>query len=144
MSHPLDEVKDTPWGKHVTETVERLEKHIKDERVIDDKSTNGDRNPNGRNGWRLSKDIPISVVGVIIMQTLIAVWFIAGLSNGLSQVVKDNAESKATAYSKEDARHEREFMEQKFLLLQNKDEEITRRIALLEAQLNELKLRGGK
>jgi hypothetical protein len=77
----------------------------------------------------------------LIFQTLAGVWVVSGLVSSLHQVVEDNAAAKVTTYSKEDARHEREFMEQKFLLLENKNEEELRRIALLEAQIIELRSR---
>jgi hypothetical protein len=94
---------------------------------------------NGR--WRLSKDIPVSVVGFIILQTITFTWFLASQNGKLTAVIDDNASNKIAAYTKDDARHEREFMEQKFLLLQNKDDEMTRRLALVEAQINELRTR---
>lgn len=96
------------------------------------------------NRWRLSKDIPVSVVGFIIVQTITFTWFLASQNGKLTAVIEDSATSKIAAYTKEDARHEREFMEQKFILLQNKDDEMTRRLALVESQINELRTRVSK
>jgi len=137
MSHPLDEVQNTPWGKEVDEKFENLQKQIKD--GIMPASV---RPQNGRNGgWRFSKDIPVSVVGFIILQTILLTYFLAGQNAKLEAVVADNASNKSTQYTKEDARHEREFIEQKFLLMQNKLDEDIRRITSLEAQVNEVKAR---
>lgn len=96
-------------------------------------------NPNGH--WRLSKEIPISVVGFIVVQTFALVWFLAGQNAKLTTLGEESALNKQANYSKEDARHEREFMELKFLLLQTKDDETIRRIVLLEVQVAELKAR---
>jgi hypothetical protein len=89
--------------------------------------------------WRISKDIPITVVGFLLFQTLCLTWFLAGLRSDLSAVIKDTADAKAAAYTKEDARHEREFIEQKFLTMQNTTEDHVRRIAIIEGQINELR-----
>jgi hypothetical protein len=60
-------------------------------------------------------------------------------SGKLQTVIEDNATGKVLTYTKEDARHEREFQDQKFLLLKSESDEQTRRIALLEGQMNALK-----
>lgn len=92
-------------------------------------------NANDQNRWRLSKDIPISVVGFIVCQTIAMTWFSAGQNAKLNSLSEENQISKATQYTKEDARHEREFIEQKFITAENKNEEVTRRLALVEAQV---------
>ena len=95
----------------------------------------------GDGRWRLSKDIPVSVVGFIIVQTITFTWFLASQNGKLTAVIEDNAANKIASYTKEDARHEREFMEQKFLLLQNRQDELVRRLSLAESQINENRVR---
>jgi hypothetical protein len=101
-------------------------------------------NDNGSGKWRLTKDVPISLVVFLAFQTILFTWFLAGQSAKLAAVADDNAASKATTYTKEDAMHEREFMNQRFLLIDTKTEETTRRIALLEAAVLDLKSRMSK
>lgn len=93
--------------------------------------------PNNR--WHLSKDIPISMLGVLLLQTILFTVFITNLAAKVNSVVEDNVAAKLTVYSKDDARHEREFMEQKLIILSNKDEEMLRRISLLEGAVGELR-----
>lgn len=93
--------------------------------------------PNNR--WHLSKDVPISILVFLLFQTIGFTVFLTNLSGKVASVADDNVAAKLTAYSKEDARHEREFLEAKFLLFTNKDEEMIRRISLLEGAVNELK-----
>lgn len=88
----------------------------------------------GNGQWRISKDIPISVVGFIVLQTILLTWFLAGQSAKLTAVVDDNTNAKAAAYTKDDARKDRELMDSKLINVQNKEDEITRRMALIEAQ----------
>lgn len=96
-----------------------------------------DREKNNR--WHLSKDIPISMLAYLVVQTILFTWFLSALNSKLNTTAEENTSSKLIAYTKEDARHEREFMEQKFLLLANRDEETMRRMSLLEGSVNELK-----
>lgn len=93
----------------------------------------GPVNHDGR--WRLTKDISITTVGFIFLQTVLFTWFLAGQNAKLTAVASDNEQDKATRYTKDDARHEREFMEQKFLLIQNKEDELTRRVTLVEGRI---------
>lgn len=92
--------------------------------------------PNGR--WRVTKDIPISTVIFITLQTIALVWFLAGQNAKLTSLSDDSVLDKATRYTKDDARHEREFMEQKFQLYQKDVDDMKRRIAILEGQVTEV------
>ena len=107
--------------------------------MTDEKLSNG----NGSR-WRFSKEIPLSLLGIIVIQTISFAVFLTQLNSAVTQIIKDNAESKLTAYTKDDAHKDRELLDSRFARLQDKDEEITRRIALLEGQINELKARAQK
>ena len=95
-------------------------------------------NGNGGSVLKLIKD-PLAIIVMLIFQTISFAVFLTQLNGAVTQIIKDNAETKLTAYSKEDARHEREFQDQKYLLLKSENDEQTRRIALLEGQMNALK-----
>lgn len=93
---------------------------------------------NGRtNGWRFSKEVPISVVGFLILQAVLLIVFIADLSS----TVKGLVTAQVNAYTKDDARKDRELNDSKLERIKDKEDEITRRTALLEAQFNELRAR---
>ena len=100
--------------------------------------TTNETNGTERDGWRLSRDVPISVVAFLVVQTLTFTWFLASQAAATATLVVAQAEQKMTRYSKEDAIHEREFQDQKFIILQSKLDDSIRRIAILEGQSNEL------
>lgn len=96
------------------------------------------QNGSSAKGWRLSKEIPLSVVLFLVVQTLTASWFLSSQNKTLNDLVAAKTKEETTRYTKEDATREREFQEQKYILLSNKMDESTRRIALLEGQVTEL------
>ena len=100
-------------------------------------------NSNGGGLLKLIKD-PLALIIFLVFQTVTFAVFLTTLNNSVVQISKDNAESKLTAYTKDDAHKDRELLDSRFARLQDKDEEITRRIALLEGQINELKARAQK
>ena len=136
MSHPLDDVKDTPWGLRVSEHIEKVEQGVKDKEMTELKIMDG----NNGSKLRWFKD-PIAVLIVVVLQTISFTVFLTTMNGTLNGVVKEIADSKGTAYTKVDAHNERELMDSRFARLQDKDEEMVRRIALLEAQINELRAR---
>jgi hypothetical protein len=100
-----------------------------------------DETVKSNDGWRFSKDIPISVVGFLILQAVFLIVSYVDLISTVKGLVAANIVSTATAYTKDDARKDRELMESKLVNIANKEDEMTRRIALLEAQANELRAR---
>jgi peptidoglycan hydrolase CwlO-like protein len=84
---------------------------------------------------------PIAILVVVILQTISFTVFLTTMNATLNGVVKDNAESKVNAYTKDDARKDRELQDSKLERIKDKEDEMTRRTALLEAQFNELRAR---
>lgn len=86
------------------------------------------------NRWRLTKDIPLSLVAALVLQTLLFTWWLATQSSALNAVIKVVSEGQAKAYTKEDAVREREFQLQVQKNANDKLDELTRRITILEGQ----------
>jgi hypothetical protein len=89
--------------------------------------------------WRFSKEVSLGLLAYLIVQTVFGIVFINDLSSSVKSLVLAQAAALLTAYSKEDARHEREFMDLKFTASAHADEEIVRRISVLEGQVAELR-----
>jgi hypothetical protein len=100
-----------------------------------------DEAPRPLNGWRFSKDVPISVVGFLLLQAILLIVSYVDLVGTVKGLVAAQVVSQGTAYTKDDARKDRELSDSKLARIQDKEEEITRRIALIEAQFNELRAR---
>lgn len=81
------------------------------------------------------------MIGAFIIQTLIFTWFLAGQNSKLNTVIDDNAAAKLAVYTKDDARKDRELMDSKLVNVQSREDEMIRRIALLEAQANAFQAR---
>lgn len=86
------------------------------------------------NHWRFTKDIPLSLLFLIIGQTFGFVWFLAGQNAALNLVIKQVADGQAHGYTKDDAFKDRELLDQRFLNYTQRTEELVRRLTLVEGQ----------
>ena len=87
------------------------------------------------NTWRLTKEIPVSTLIFIVMQTMALTWFLAGQNSSLTTVIETVKKSDSVAYTKDEARHEREFTDSKLKNIEQSLADFTRRLALVEGQL---------
>jgi hypothetical protein len=127
MSHPLDETQKTPWHQEI----DRLDQQLKDHEMAEKMGVA----ENSKVRW--FKD-PVTVLTVVILQTISITIFLTTMSATLNGVVRDITESKLAQYTKDDARKDRELADTKFLLVQLRNDELVRRIGILEGQTNEL------
>lgn len=85
------------------------------------------------------------LVAAVVLQTAGGIWWFAQLSSKIDSAVVTIGEFKTERYTREDARRDRELldqkfiqvqsmMEQKFLQEQTTDREIDRRLNLLESK----------
>lgn len=86
------------------------------------------------NHWRLTKDVSLPLLLGLIGQTLYLVWSVAGQNAALNTVIKTVAEAQALSYTKTDAYKERELMDQRFLNHSNREDEILRRLTIVEGK----------
>lgn len=96
-----------------------------------------------RRGWHVGKEIPIAVVGAVLIQTAGLVWSIAGLYNKVDNLVTVTNDLKSERYTKEDARRDAEMLRQMSDFQRQRDSEQDRRINQLEVITSQL-LRGIK
>lgn len=87
------------------------------------------------NRWRISKEIPLTVVVVIIIQTAAFVWALATHSNTLGTLVQTVAKAESQAYTKEDAHNERELQTQIHKNMADRTDDLLRRLTILESNL---------
>ena len=93
--------------------------------------------------WHIGKEIPIVLIGGVIVQTIGVVIWLTQLSGMVSTLVSQFAEFKAeritataTVYSREDARRDRELIDQKLQAQLPVDREFERRINAVEGRLD--------
>ena len=86
----------------------------------------------------MGKEIPISVLGVVIVQTVAYIWFLASLSNKVDIALATIQEFKTERYTREDARRDRELADQKWKQQEQLDREQERRIGSNEGRVERL------
>lgn len=87
---------------------------------------------------RFSKEISVGVLAFLILQAVAFIIFATTQNNKLENLLIAFTQSQADRYTKTDAAREREFIEQKFLIMHHRDDEMVRRVGVLEGQVNEL------
>lgn len=102
-------------------------------------SLNG--NGNGSSKWHVGKEIPIVLILAVLAQTAGGIWWMAQLGAKLDSAVLSITEFKAERYTREDARRDRELLEQKFVLGTAADRELDRRISSMEQRVDRLERR---
>jgi hypothetical protein len=90
-----------------------------------------------RRGWHVGKEIPIALVGVLLAQTIAVIWWIAGLSNKVDNLVITVNELKLERYSKDDARRDQDLLKLIVEGQRQRDSEQDRRINNAEVLLNQ-------
>lgn len=88
--------------------------------------------------WHLGKEIPIVLVAAVLIQTAGGIWWMAQLSGKIDNAIATINELKAERYSREDARRDRELVDQKFQQELQADRELDRRISSGETRLDRL------
>lgn len=83
--------------------------------------------------WHIGKEIPLALIMVVIGQTIGGAFWLANLSSDVRQALDQLKEFKQDRYTKEDGRRDREMWALMYGQLQNRDNELERRITILEA-----------
>ena len=100
----------------------------------DDLYTSEDRRHIEKERWHIGKEVPITFVATIFVQTLIFVWAASGLYAKVENVVDQLKTFAIERYTKEDARRDKELQLLLLDALKNRDMEIERRVLKLEQQ----------
>lgn len=87
---------------------------------------------------RFSREISFGVLAFLILQAVAFIIFATTQNNKLENLLLAFTVAQSERYSKTDAQREREFQEQKYLIMQNRHDELVRRTGVLEGQMNEL------
>lgn len=91
--------------------------------------------------WHIGKEIPLTLIcGILIQTVFFAVW-LANLSSSVGVLTAALVEFKADRYTGQDARRDRELMEQKILFIQQSSTDHLRRTADIEATMKQLERR---
>lgn len=88
--------------------------------------------------WHLGKDIPIALIVAVLLQTAGGIWWMAQLSSKIDNAIQTIGEFRAERYTREDARRDRELMDQKLEALRAADREYDRRISLGEGRIDRI------
>jgi hypothetical protein len=100
----------------------------------------GARTPTAREPerWHVGKEIPIALIFAVVMQTLGGIWWMSQLSLKLDNALLQMADFKVERYTREDARRDRELMEQKMNQLSSIDHEFDRRLNVTESKVERI------
>jgi hypothetical protein len=88
-----------------------------------------------RRQWHVGKEIPLALVAVLLIQTVGVIWWIAGLSNRVENLVTVVSEMRQERYTKDDARRDRDIVNMVVDAQRQRDSEQERRISILESLL---------
>lgn len=139
--HPL-EPGDTDWGKNMERRVKETEREAAraraEKRLNPSSPYNGPEMRQNRERWHLAKDVPLVLIGAVIIQTVGAIWWIAQLSGKIDNVVITIQEFKNERYTREDARRDRELIDQKLQTFSQADREFDRRLNNTEGRVDRL------
>ena len=87
--------------------------------------------------WHIGKEVPITFVATIFVQTLIFVWAASGLYAKVENVVDQLRTFAVERYTKEDARRDKELQLLLLDSLKTRDNEMERRVLKLEQHTSE-------
>ena len=85
--------------------------------------------------WHVGKEIPIVLVAAVVLQTAGGIWWMAQLSAKIDNAIGTIAEFKGERYTRDDARRDRELMEQKLEQQRAVDREFDRRMTGMETKI---------
>ncbi len=103
-------------------------------------TTEREHNQRLHDRWHVGKEIPLALVGAVVVQTAGLVWSIAGLYNKVDSLVLTTNEMKLERYTKEDGRRDRELMTLMNEAQRQRAIEQDRRITILESIVNQLQV----
>ena len=96
-----------------------------------------------RDGWHIAREVPITLILTMFLQTAAGVWALAQMSARLDAAIETVKELKTERYTREDARRDRELMTQLFAAMQLRDAELAGRMDKIEMRDSE-RVRGGR
>lgn len=88
--------------------------------------------------WHVGKEIPLALMIAVGIQTAGGIWWIAQLSSKIDNAVITMQEFRTERYTREDARRDRELMDQKLVSGTSRDAELERRINSMESRLDRI------
>ena len=88
--------------------------------------------------WHIGKEIPLALVGAVILQTIFFAVWLSNLSSSVGTVAMTLAEFRGERYTREDARRDRELIEQKIVNNTQADLERVRRLGDLESRMQQV------
>jgi uncharacterized protein HemX len=86
--------------------------------------------------WHVGKEIPIVLIMAVLAQTAGGIWWMSQMSSKIDNAVLSIAEIKTERYTREDARRDRELIEQKIKTMETRDSELERRINSSDSRLD--------
>ena len=87
--------------------------------------------------WHIGKEVPITFVATIFVQTLIFVWAASGLYAKVENVVDQLKTFAIERYTKEDARRDKELQLLLLDALKSRDVELERRVLKMEQHVQD-------
>lgn len=86
--------------------------------------------------WHIDKRIPVMLFVAVVGQTAGGIWWMSQMSSELRGATAALTEFKNERYTREDARRDRELVEQKLELARAASRELERRINLMENRVD--------
>ncbi len=88
--------------------------------------------------WHVGKEIPLALILAVGLQTVGFTWWMAQLSSKVDAAVGTIGEFKTERYTREDARRDRQLLDQQFQSMTTRDTELERRINGIDVRLDRL------
>lgn len=86
--------------------------------------------------WHVGKEVPIAVLFTLVVQTGGGIWWLAQLSAKIDSAISTLDEFRVERYTREDARRDRELVMAVIEQQRQRDQDLERRMALVEAALD--------
>ena len=83
--------------------------------------------------WHVGKEVPIAVLFTLVVQTGGGIWWLAQLSAKIDSAISTLAEFRIERYTREDARRDLELVMAVIEQQRQRDQDLERRMALVEA-----------
>lgn len=94
--------------------------------------------------WHVGKEIPLALIGAVLVQTAGGIWWMAQLSSKLDVAVTTISELKNERYTQQDYRRDRLLLDQQFQSMTNADRELDRRMSAIENRMDRQEVRSGE
>jgi hypothetical protein len=82
--------------------------------------------------WHIGKEIPLAVLLMLFIQTGGGIWWLAQVSAKIDYAIATMEEFKRERYTREDARRDKEAMDQRIEAQRQRDVEHERRLQVIE------------